>query len=234
MWPASSRERSSRSFTCLRSSWALRSITAASRRSSSGIAPLSSRRWAGPRIKVNGVRSSWLTLAKNWVFRRSISASAALASSSAVMWRTRLSVMPLKACASSPISSAESTAIAWPRSPAVTRRVPSRSVRMPLPIWFEMRAESPAPASSAMPVSSSMASPTQRRIWRAPSPRVKEKPSSSVVSRSFTSPMVSRSSFWRSLVSLPERTSLRTCSASARRSSSAVSARPQISIARAR
>ena len=79
--PASSLEMSSRSLTCLSSMRALRTITCAVSRCSraQSTSRHSCSRSAGPRIRASGVRSSWLTLAKNWVL---ISSSSRMRSSS--------------------------------------------------------------------------------------------------------------------------------------------------------
>ena len=76
--PASMREKSSRALTSFSRRTPLRCATETSSRFAgrsplSGLAKTSS---SGLSIKVNGVRNSWLTLEKNAVFARSISASA--------------------------------------------------------------------------------------------------------------------------------------------------------------
>ncbi len=71
--PASSFETSRRSLTCFSSSFALRSTTPRSRTADGDWVGSASRLRTGPRISVSGVRSSWLTLAKNCVFRASSS-----------------------------------------------------------------------------------------------------------------------------------------------------------------
>jgi hypothetical protein len=74
--PASMREKSSRLFTSRPSRSALRWMTSTSSRTRSPASARASRSSAaGPRIRVSGVRNSWLTLAKNVVFAASSSAS---------------------------------------------------------------------------------------------------------------------------------------------------------------
>ncbi len=92
------REKSRRVLTSLSSRRALRCTSSQRWASDSGSAaawPSASR--AGPRISVSGVRNSWLTLLKNAVLARSISASAsarALASASARALEMAVAIWP--------------------------------------------------------------------------------------------------------------------------------------------
>ena len=85
--PVSSFATSRRSLTCLSSTCALRSIVPRSRRVSSSHSPEVKSRRVGPRMSASGVRSSWLTLARNTDFVR-------LAASASSFARGRSSISP--------------------------------------------------------------------------------------------------------------------------------------------
>src|SRR6185437_11069111 len=70
------REKSRRVLTSLRRRSELRCATSSRSRSPAGKSEPASASSSGPSIKVSGVRNSWLTLEKNAVLARSISASA--------------------------------------------------------------------------------------------------------------------------------------------------------------
>ena len=79
--PASAREKSSRVLTSLRSRIPLRWSVERRARCPGGSGSRTSARLssAGPRIRVSGVRSSWLTLARKSVLARSMASAASLA-----------------------------------------------------------------------------------------------------------------------------------------------------------
>ena len=157
----SMRARSRRLFTCWSSDWALRLMAVRRARSRSLRAVASWMSWStGPRMRVSGVRSSWLTLAKNLVLKPSISLSFSRATCSSPFLRVSSALRSIFSVMLRPSGSRKAT---WPLSSRMGVR--EKSMAMVLLPW-----RSPNTSKSQRTKRPARASPIMSRTrWRTSS-----------------------------------------------------------------